>query len=125
MSGTKSDFNSFFKITNDDWDTITDVLEGYLILNATEKYNNLVVAKDWTKTDPKDGKFIALTTYLYNIYRKTYAITTVQGGVVNITQTCTNTNGRDPNKSYIEGINNIESWIVNKSKNNIARDGQD
>ena len=37
-----------------------------------------------------------------------------------------NTNkGRDPSKSYVEGIKNIESWRVNKSKDKITRYGQD
>ena len=39
--------------------------------------------------------------------------------------TTTNTKGMDPNKSYAEGINSIESWRVNKSKDKITRDGQD
>ena len=31
----------------------------------------------------------------------------------------------NPNKSYVEGIQNIELWRVNKPKDNITRDGQD
>ena len=56
-----------------------------------------------------------------------YILATAQGGGGNRTQTPNNTKnkGRDPKKVYVEGLNNIESWRVNKSKGNINRDGQD
>ena len=51
---------------------------------------------------------LALTTYFYKLEKnKTSVLTKVQGGGGNITQTYTNNKGRDPNKSYAEGINNI------------------
>ena len=49
----------------------------------------------------------------------------VGGGNRNHTRNNTNNKGRDPNKSFVEGLNNIESWRVNKSKDKIARNGQD
>ena len=48
-----------------------------------------------------------------------------QGGGVNINQNLANTKGRDNNNSYVEVINNIESFHVNKSMGNITRYGQD
>ena len=56
---------------------------------------------------------------------KTSILVTAQEGGGNRTQTCTNTKGSDPNKIYVGGLNNIESWRVNKSKDNITRYGQD
>ena len=47
----------------------------------------------------------------------------MRGG--NITQNLTKTKLRDPNKIYAEGLNNIESWRVKKSKDKITRGGQD
>ena len=52
-------------------------------------------------------------------------LTKVQGVGCNRTQNRTNTKGGDPNKSYVEGINNIESCIFKKSKDKITRDDQD
>ena len=50
------------KDTNNYWYTGTEVLEGDIIQNSNEKYNNMVSSKYWTKTDPKDAKTLALTT---------------------------------------------------------------
>ena len=44
---------------------------------------------------------------------------------VNRTQTRTDTKISNPSKSYVEVINNVESWSVNKSEENINRYGQD
>ena len=68
----------------------------------------MVAAKKWTKTDPKDSQILALTTRLTKLDKtKTSVLATVQEGGVNTTQTRTNTKERDPNTSYVEGINNI------------------
>ena len=40
-------------------------------------------------------------------------------------QTCTNTIGSEPNNRYVELLNNLESWRVNKQKKNINRYVQD
>ena len=56
---------------------------------------------------------------------KTSVLVTFQGGGGNITHTCTNNKGRDPNKIYVEGLNTLEYRRVNKSKDNIIRYGQD
>ena len=45
---------------------------------------------------------------------KTYILETVQGGGENINQAWTNAKGRDPQKRYVEGISNLESWHINK-----------
>ena len=42
LSGPNSTFNSFIESNKDDWFTGTEILKGYLIQNATEKYNNMV-----------------------------------------------------------------------------------
>ena len=52
----------------------------------------MVESKEWTKTDPKDAKIIALKTRLSMLEKKTSVLTTVQGGGGNITQTRTITN---------------------------------
>ena len=49
----------------------------------------------------------------------------VQGGGGNRNQTPANNKVSYLNKSYVEGLNNIESCRVNKSKNKIIRYGQD
>ena len=54
----------------------------------------------------------------------TYFLAEAQGGGGNVIKTRTNTKGRDPNNIYVGGPNNIESWIVKKSKDKITRDGQ-
>ena len=72
-----------------------------------------------------DAKILALTNSLSKLEKKTSILETFQIGGVNRTQICTNNKVRDPNKSYVEELNNIESWIVNKSKDHITRDGQD
>ena len=41
LLGPNSTFNNFIEIIKDDWDTLTEVLPGYLIHNDTEKYNNM------------------------------------------------------------------------------------
>ena len=55
---------------------------------------------------------------------KNYVLATVPVGGGNINHTRRNTKERDPMKSYVEGLNKIESWIVKKLKDNITRDGQ-
>ena len=53
------------------------------------------------------SKIIALTTCMYNLDKKTSVLEKVQGGGVNMTQTCTNTKGKDPNNSYVDGLKNL------------------
>ena len=64
LSGENSTFNCFIESTEDDWETGREVLSGELINNATQKCNTKVAAKEWTKTDPKDAKTLALPTRL-------------------------------------------------------------
>ena len=87
----------------------------------------MVSARERTKTVPKDDKIIALITCLTKLENtKTSVLATVQGGGGgNRTQTRTNTKVRDPNNSYVEVINNIESWRVRKSKDKIKMEDQD
>ena len=66
---------------------------------------------------------IALTTCFYKI-DKIYILARIQGRGGNRTQNPTKTKRREPNKSYVEGLHNLESWRVNKSKDKITRDGQ-
>ena len=84
----------------------------------------MISEQEWTKADHKDAKIFTLTTSLYRLEKKSSVLATVQGGGGNITQTRTNSYGRDPNMSYIEGINNLEYWRVKKSRENIIRYGQ-
>ena len=85
----------------------------------------MVASKEWTKKYIKDAKIITLTTRLYKLDKiKTSVLVTVQGEGGNKTQNRTNTKGRDPNKIYVQLINNIQSCRVNKSKDNITRYGQ-
>ena len=51
-------------MTKDDWKTRKEVPSRELIQNATQKYNNTVASKEWTKTYPKDAKIISLTIVL-------------------------------------------------------------
>ena len=60
------------EITKDDWDTVTEVLAGYLIQNYDENYNNMVSLKEFTKTDPKDAKIISLPTCLTKLWTKNF-----------------------------------------------------
>ena len=77
----------------------------------------MVSEKEWTKTDHKYAEIIALTTCLSKLEKnKTSILATVKGGGGNITQTHINTKRRYPNKSYVEGLKNIESWRFNKPK---------
>ena len=88
----------------------------------------MAAAKYWTKIDPKDAKIILPTNYLSKLdENQTSVLATFQEGGGNINQTHTNTNTkvRHPNKSYVEGLNRIESCRVTKSKDNVTRDGQD
>ena len=86
----------------------------------------MVAAKYWTNTYPKDAEIITLPTRLSKLEKK-YFLETDQLGGVNVTYNRNNTNNnrRNPNKIYVEEINNIESWRVNKSKDEITRDDQD
>ena len=52
FSGPNSTLNHFIEKTKDDRYKVTEVLEGYLIQNDTQRYNNTVLAKKWTNTDP-------------------------------------------------------------------------
>ena len=107
-------------------DTRTSFPAPELIHNATENYNDTVAAKNWTKIDPKYEKSIALTTHMSNSDKeKTFVLGTVQGRGGYRTHTHTNTKGRDPNKSYVEVIANLESWRIKKLNGKITRDGQD
>ena len=56
---------------------------------------------------------------------KTSFLKTVKAGGGNRTQTHTNTKGRYPNKSYVEGLNKILPYRFNKSTDTITRDGKD
>ena len=68
----------------------------------------MVSAKEWTKIDPKDAKICALTTSLSNLEKnKISVLATFQGGGSNTTHNQTKNKGRDINKSYVEGLNNI------------------
>ena len=85
MSGTNWNLNRLIERNKDNWDTGTEALTGDLIRNASDKYNNMVSAKKWTKTDPKDAKISILTTCLPRSEKKMSVFVTVQGGVGNIT----------------------------------------
>ena len=68
----------------------------------------MVAEKEWTKTDPKDDKILALKTCLSKLDKnKTSFLETFQGGRGNRTQTCINTKGMYPNKICDEEINNL------------------
>ena len=85
--------------------------------NATEDYNNMVAAKKWTNTYPKDSKILSLTNRLSKLDKnKTSALTKSQGVGGNSTQKRIKTKGIDPQKRYAEVFNNLESWHFNKSK---------
>ena len=90
---------------------------GELIKNATDKYNQIVASKKWTKTYPKDANIIALTTRMYRLEKtQTYVLAKFQRGGDNITYTRKNTEKREPRKSYVERMNLLESWRFNISK---------
>ena len=38
--------------------------------NANKNYNNMVAAKQFTKTYPKDSKVLTLKTYIHKLYLK-------------------------------------------------------
>ena len=67
LSGTNSTLNRFIERIKDNWDTWTEVTEGYLIHNSSEKYNDTVEENEWTSKYPKDAKIISLTTLLYKL----------------------------------------------------------
>ena len=74
---------------------------------STEKYNNMVVAKEQTKTYPKDTKILALTTCLSKLQgNQLYVLAAVQlvGGKRTQARTNTHTKLRDPKNSYVEGL---------------------
>ena len=86
----------------------------------------MVSEQEWTNTDSKDSKIIALENRVSKLDKnKTPVLATVQGGEGNINQTHTNTKGRETNKSYVEGLKNLEYCKVNKLKDKITRYGQD
>ena len=75
----------------------------------------MVVPKKWAKTDPRDAKITALTTCLYKLEQnKTYVLEKVQRGGGNRSQARINKKGRGAKKSFVEGLNNIESCRFNK-----------
>ena len=51
-------------------DTGTEAEDVDLIQNATEKYNNMVAAKEFTKMDQKDANILALTTRFHTSLRR-------------------------------------------------------
>ena len=61
-------------MTKYDWDTGTEVPSVELVHNATEKYNNMIAAKEWTKTDLKYAKIISLTTRLSKCERNNTSV---------------------------------------------------
>ena len=68
----------------------------------------MVVANKLKKTDPKYSKIIFLTNCLPKLDKnKTYVLAPFQGGGGNHTHTSNNNKGRDPNKSYAEGLSNV------------------
>ena len=67
MSGPNPTLNRFIESNYDDWDTVTELLEGYLIQNAIDNYNKMIEAREWTKKYPKDVKILALTACLYKL----------------------------------------------------------
>ena len=75
LSGPDQTFYHFIEIIKYFWDTGSEIIASDLIDNATQKYNNVVAAKDWTNTDPKDDKILALTNLLYKLEKnKTYVL---------------------------------------------------
>ena len=110
-------------MNKDYWDKGIEDSAVKLIHNTTEK---LVAAKKRPQKKPKNAKILSLTTRLSKQEKnKNSVLATVKGGGGNITHTRTNTKVSYPNKSYVEVLNNLESCRVNKSKDNITRDGQD
>ena len=92
LSGPKSTLNNFIEIRNNYWDAVTEVPSPEIIYNATEKYNNMLASKYWTKTDPKDGKTLALSTHMSKLEKdKAFVLETLKGRGINITQTRTYT----------------------------------
>ena len=45
LAGPNSTFKRFIESTKDDFNIVKEVLEGELIQNSTEKYNNMIAAK--------------------------------------------------------------------------------
>ena len=64
FSGPISIHDIFIEITQDYWDTVSEIIASEFIINTTDKYNNMVESKEWTNTYPKDAKNISLTTHL-------------------------------------------------------------
>ena len=50
---------------------------------------------------------------------------TIQGVGVTKKQICINTKVRETNKIIFQGLANLDSWRIKKSKDKITRDGQD
>ena len=69
----------------------------------------MLAEKQWTKTDPKYSKSLHYQLVCLSYIKQTSVLETVQEGGGNITQTRTTTKGRDPNKNYVEVLNNIGS----------------
>ena len=74
----------------------------------------MVAAKEQIQTNPKDAKIIAVTTFLSKLDKtRTSVLEKVQRGRGNKTHTHIKTKGRDPDKSYVGELKNIESQRVN------------
>ena len=68
----------------------------------------MVAAKKWIQIDPKDTIILAPITLLSDLEeRKALVLAIFQAVEDNITQNNTKNTGRDPNKSYAEGLSNV------------------
>ena len=64
LSVPNSNLNRFINNIKDEGYIGIEVDMGEIIQNENKKYNNMITAKEWTKTDPKDATILALTTRL-------------------------------------------------------------
>ena len=76
--------NEAFKkwVTNDkqDWELVTKKTPSELITNAVTLYNNAAYNKSWNKPDPKDAKFIALTTQIEKLIKSSESLALATDG---------------------------------------------
>ena len=86
----------------------------------------MVAAKEWTKTDSKGTKIIVLTTCMYKLDRVKNSLQQSDKNY-NHPKYCKQPNGigKDPNKSYVWVLENLESWSKKKTKDNITCNGID
>ena len=89
-----------------------------------------MINKDIRKTlAPKNRNDILIWRWnnpnLSELEKKTSVLSIAQGWGGNKTHTHSNNKVRYPNYNYIDGINNLEYWIVQKSRHKITRDSQD